>query len=244
MYGPLAYPAVYDDPPEISWGTLLDDDGQGATVIGQIDVFRSRRGAAFAFRNDMPAADGDLLYSRDGVTFREMGAHGFAGNGCDFKLDFEDPRDRRFHTLHKNDGVLYFEGDVFFPATPIWEDRLRVAPLPPIREPEYLFASLDLAGPVIYVSDSHYKRSYDWHFFIGRPPALGRVPVRNVLRARDGGTTTVTTDAGVLYSPTPWQPERVATWNGRPLRKLDPKACTIQEDGLVAWIAPRPRTAR
>lgn len=208
-----------------------------AVVLTEIEVFRSPRGGAIAFRKPTPIADGDLLYSDDGVTFREMAGRGFAGWSEEFKLTFEDPTNGREFELRRDHDVLRLGRDKFYRAPSVWEDDLYVVPLPAVRQPEYMFVAPD--GTILYVSDTVYQRSYDFWFFIGRPPYLSRVPVRDVTRAKDGGTTVVKTDAGVLYSPTPWRPERRATWNGTPLRKLDPARFRIDESAMMSIVRRR-----
>ncbi len=74
-------------------------------------------------------------------------------------------------------------------------------PLPNIRVPEYLFVHQD--GRLFYVDAPKYPSGYDYRFrcFVGRPGEMKPVAITNVQRFRDGGTTVIWTDAGVLFSP-------------------------------------------
>lgn len=208
-----------------------------AVVSSMIDVFRSPRGAVIALRNAMPVGDGAVLYSDDGQTFREMAGRGFAGSEEQYKLTFEDPLDRRQYELRRDHDVLRLGREKFYRAPKVWDSELHVLPLPPVRQPEYMFVAPD--GTFLYVSDTVYRPSYDFWFFVGAPPVLSRVPVREVTRARDGGTTFVKTDAGVLYVPTSWRPELRPTWNGELLRKLDPSRFRVDESPMAASVSRR-----
>jgi hypothetical protein len=210
-------------------------------ILRDLDIFRSPSGQAFVYRDNPPGGDGDLLFADDGIHFRELGSAGFAGWTEQHELSFKDPVDGRVHELQRDGDRLYFDGQTFVRSPRISEQELCIAPLPAQRQPEYLFALRGPGGepPVyIYCSDTVYNRSYKWWMFVGRLPVLRRVRIFNVLRASDGGTTTVETDAGVLHAPTPWRPERLATWNDQPLVQLSPASFHIEESPGHAVITP------
>ncbi len=73
-------------------------------------------------------------------------------------------------------------------------------PLPEVRVPEYLFLHPD--GRVFYVDATKYGYAYDrFRCFVGPRGALARVAITDVWRFKDGGSTFVFTDAGILFNP-------------------------------------------
>jgi hypothetical protein len=65
---------------------------------------------------------------------------------------------------------------------------------------------------------------------------MPEVPVYNVERYRDGGTTYIYTENGTLFAPTRTK-GMPSTWNAVELVKLDPANFTISEiDGNVSIL--------
>ncbi len=86
------------------------------------------------------------------------------------------------------------------------------APLPNVRKPEYLFQMSD--GSYIYVDAARYNYSYEsFRFFIGTPGSMAQLPITSVNRYRDGGTTIIRTEKGILYSPTIFESDKKPVWS-------------------------------
>jgi|HubBroStandDraft_2_1064218.scaffolds.fasta_scaffold690459_1 hypothetical protein len=204
-------------------------------------VFRSRTTShAVALRDDVPIEDGDVLLSEDGVTFHEATSTDFAGttedNKFTAKFTIKNPVDGAEYEARREGAVLTVHGETFdlVPGAAV----SRVVPLPDVRVPEYLF---DLgAGKLLYVSSAKYKSDYkDFKLFVGAGGVLREVPVTRVERFRDGGTTVITTPAGVLFSPAPRRTDRAATWADRPIAEMDPTRFEIREQGDTVYIRSR-----
>jgi hypothetical protein len=117
-------------------------------------------------------------------------------------------------------------------------DEINAIPLPTIREAEYLFKLR--GGLYIYVSHDKYNFSYEsFKLFLGKPTQMKEIPVLDVQRYRDGGTTYIKTDKGILYSPTPFNKELKPTWDGEKIRQLSPKNFVIEESGSIVKIAKK-----
>ncbi len=85
------------------------------------------------------------------------------------------------------------------------------------QRPVYLAQLED--GRSLYIScgqDGSYE-SYRAH--LGKPGAMVEVEVSNVRRARDGGTTWVTTEAGVFFSPSPLKGGK-STFDGKEVTRI------------------------
>ena len=112
--------------------------------------------------------------------------------------------------------------------------RPSVRPLPSARRPEYLFQD-EHGAFVIYVSAAKYSYSYEsFRLFMGTLSGEFReIPIRRVVRMRDGGTTYIHTEEGTLYSPSKFgHAGAVATWQGpagHELREYDPRKFPIVE---------------
>jgi hypothetical protein len=108
--------------------------------------------------------------------------------------------------------------------------------LPTVRVCEYLFQN-STGKSLVYVSADKYKYSYEsFKLFVGSAGVtMNQIHVKNVERYRDGGTTYVYTEKGVLFSPTPYHSGKDATWNGEKVVLLDPKDYDIAEtnEGVV-----------
>jgi len=108
------------------------------------------------------------------------------------------------------------------------------------REPEYLFVLPD--GEYLYVSADKYDYSYDsFRLFVGPQEAMRQIPVKEVMRLRDGGTTYITTHEGTMFSPSSFRMGGQPTWNGIELTRVDPSQFTIVETGDVVVITARPQ---
>ena len=179
-----------------------------------------------------------LLYSPDGNQFFELDRTGFEGNESRHSVKFEDPHHNVKGEISRNEGTLYWGKKIFKLAdTPAEVDYVI---LPHIRIPEYLFKLAD--GNLIYVSCDKYHYAYElFKLFIGKPDQMEEIHVNDVQRFRDGGTTYVKTDKGVLYSPTTADPKAKPTWDGEKIKELDPKDFLIEENDNIVKITKKPK---
>jgi hypothetical protein len=154
----------------------------------------------------------DWLYSSDGRRFQETQPQGLAAQGDHEEGGFLDGADDE-HRFVLDGSRLTVDGELFVPVS-VRPPGAVFVPLPEKRELAYLFIRPD-GGLLAVTEDVH--RSYEtFHLFVGQwtgaDPVLTQVPVRDVTRYRDGGTTVVKTDLGTLYVPTPWKPKATPTW--------------------------------
>lgn len=179
-----------------------------------------------------------LLYSPDGNQFFELDRTGYDGTNFCHSVKFEDPHHNVKGKIDRDEGTLYWGRKIFkLVETPAEVDYV---PLPHIRIPEYLFKLAD--GSFIYVSCDKYHYAYElFKLFMGKPDGLTEIHVNGVDRYRDGGTTYVKTDKGVLYSPTTADPKAKPTWDGEKIKELDPKDFLIEENGSNVKITKKPK---
>jgi hypothetical protein len=116
--------------------------------------------------------------------------------------------------------------------------------LPEIRIPEYFFVSE--TGKVIYVSADKYRYSYkSFKLFIGFGQKLKNIPIKDVGRMRDGGTTHIITEFGeMLYVPTPFDQTKTATFTNSigfktSLKRMDLSDFDIMESGDNVLFTPK-----
>lgn len=216
-------------------------------IAKAVAVFRAANGKrAFAFlRGDGFFGDGELLFSEDGTKFYALKMDGagtsLAGIVVEADLSFTSPRQEISGKLfYKSDiGVVVYDED-FYTREEGEEFEVEVIPLPLARRAEYLFRKKD--GALIYVSSDKYNYSYEsFKLFVGDGKTMREIPVQDVCRYRDGGTTYVKTGVGTLFSPSPMKsdPEVFPRWEEgeeqQELIRLEPKDCDIVEtpDGQV-----------
>jgi hypothetical protein len=122
----------------------------------------------------------------------------------------------------------------------------------PAREPEYLFRVPDGPdgpdGGLIYVSTgpvTDYRNYYDsFKLFIGDGTVMRDVPVTDVTRYRDGGTTVVETTEGFLFVPSRYQSDAQPSWGvedgeRQDLETLDPRDFEISESSTTVTLEGR-----
>jgi len=123
------------------------------------------------------------------------------------------------HVYRNGDSVcLTFEsGDPVILNNPKRLDALpeNIVPLPSIRVKDYLlYDSAKRNGLFIYVSRDKYK--YDpVKFFFGICDNMFEYKILDFTRYRDGGTTKIKTEEGILHIPTPFNKERIITFNDK-----------------------------
>lgn len=180
---------------------------------------------------------GDIFHSPDGKIFYQLKMAGFSGSNNKHELTALDPHSGMELKIEvKRDGsIVSYDGrtlsllGTFDTATP-------VVPLPTVRVYEYLFQSTT-GKPLVYVSVDKYTYSYEsFKLFVGSVGVtMNQIHVKNVERYRDGGTTYVYTEKGILFSPARQIAGKDATWNGEKVVRLDPKDYDIAEtnEGVV-----------
>jgi hypothetical protein len=200
-----------------------------------VEVFKNKSGWAIGYLNDMPFQDGHVCLTKDMVTWRPLAASGFAGSSVNHTVTCRDPEANDHPMAFTRVGdTLWWGGNAFERIEHPEEIRPSISALPHVRIPEYLFATED-ESIWIYVSGSKYNRSYEsFKFFIGSlDRVLREVPIRRVVRMRDGGTTYIHTDEGSLYSPSRLGHAGAApTWkgpDGHKLIKRDPEGFLVTE---------------
>jgi hypothetical protein len=210
---------------------------------------------------DAYVGDGDVLISNDGgQTYRAFATSGFGGSELSHHVGLVDPVSGEKSDLYRSKDTLTWMphtglplkwagwSEVEVPDTSRlpWSYVLhqvvptpavtgKIEPLPRVRQPEYLFQVDD--GSIVYVSSEKYGCSYkSFKLYVGRlvDPLRG-IPITDVARYRDGGSTIIKTNQGELYSPTPLGQSGLpgrgpqATWGGLFAMKLDPKLFVISE---------------
>jgi hypothetical protein len=190
-------------------------------------MFRSEEGQVFVYADTSPLTDGILFFSPDGKKFFELKRRSFGGNNIKHDLTFEDPHHSKTGRLQRDGDTLKVDGVIFMKID--CRSKIEVAPLPIIRKPEYLFRLKD--GRFVYVSADKYRYSEEsFKLFIGDGKVMHQVKItKPVSRHQDGGTTTIETEAGVLFSPPKSSRNRVATWNGEEMIRLNPSQFRITE---------------
>jgi len=166
----------------------------------------------------------------------------------------------QYHELvdpYKNDELVTWyedEGRIVLPDDKIFE-RVLLAPqkvtfrsLPETRVPVHVLQLADGSDFYLYVDDYKYHRPYSYYrgynLLAGPKNNLKQIPINDVAYYFDGGTTYIFTDQGTLFIPAkgyenqPWhmfprgEKSSVPLWNGKPLRRLDPKLFSfIERDG-------------
>ncbi|MBU1070867.1 hypothetical protein KKG65_00460 [Patescibacteria group bacterium] len=154
-----------------------------------------------------------LFVSHDGVTFRQMQSLGYGGNSIKHDRSYEDPVSQSKCELSFKDGVYtrddgerFTDVDVEFPGNVVF------VPVPEVRVPEYLFRFED--GRYVYVDAVKYGYAYE-HFrlFIGTADDMQQKDITYVARYRDGGTTIIHVDDGVLFTPPPFNKDAKPLWS-------------------------------
>lgn len=184
-----------------------------------VEVFQNKvSGWAIGYLNDTPFQDGDVCFTKDMKTWRPFAASSFAGSSVNHTVTCRDPEaNDATVSLTKVGDTLWWNGNALERLEEPRSIRPTILPLPYVRKPEYLFLGENVAF-WIYVSASKYHYSYEsFRFFIGEPGALDlrEVPIQQVRRMRDGGTTYIHTAEGTLYSPSKWgHVDPTPTWKG------------------------------
>ena len=178
-----------------------------------------------------------LYRSTDGLNFYPLQNRGYSGNDLEHDLSFSNPFDGdKEGKFHFNRGVITMSDGKVFREINLRKEDVRFHPFLLLRKPEYLFRTKH--GQYIYVSADKLEYSYEsFKLFYGVAGAMKQIPVTDVVRYRDGGTTYVKMADGDLYSPTPFNKKEKATWLGQEVEKLDPKDFNITEVGDTATVS-------
>ncbi len=201
-----------------------------------VEVFKGKSGWAIGYLKDTPFQDGQVYLTKDMVTWRPLAAGGFAGSSVNHTVTCLDPEANDHPMAFTRVGdTLWWGGNAFERVEHPEAIQPSLLSLPRVRKPEYLFAE-ERGEFLIYVSADKYNYSYErFKLFIGTfgDVELREIPIRQVKRMRDGGTTYIHTEEGSLYSPSRLgHAGSVATWKGPDGHKLveyDPKKFSITE---------------
>jgi hypothetical protein len=195
-------------------------------------VFVARSGKTFVYLTDMPLGDGELCYSPDGKTFYALASGGFGGTTIEHDLSFSDPHHGVSGRLCRNGDILTYEGENYFLQEGLAFDVSKTVPLPATRRTEYFCQTED--GTFVYVSADEFNYSYEsFRLYVGNGKSMRQIPVNDVTRYRDGGTTFIETAEETFYSPSPFNvrrdPNLVPKWGTNKLVELDPNNYDIRE---------------
>lgn len=176
------------------------------------------------------------LYSQDGRHFQETMSNGLSAQGRHEEGAFTDGNDVK-HQFVLDGQRLTVDGEPFV-AVSVRPPGAVFVPLPEKRVLAYLLLRKD--GGILAVTEDSNCSYATFHLFVGQwmgaVPVLQQIPVTSVERYRDGGTTVVTTDRGVLRVPTPWKPKEAPTWTRTSgevvdLHKADTEGVLFSEEG-------------
>jgi hypothetical protein len=206
--------------------------------IEQPLVFVAPTGKSFVYLTDMPFSDGQVCYSPDGKTFYALATGGFGGTTIEHNLSFSDPHRGVDGRLHKADKVITYDDEQYVLREDVEFDPSKVVPLPATRRTEYICMAPD--DTFVYVSADKFNYSYEsFKLFVGDGKTMRQIPVDDVTRYRDGGTTYIETPEQSFFSPSPFNAERdsklVPQWGKQKLVNLDASDYDITEtaDGQV-----------
>jgi hypothetical protein len=91
---------------------------------------------------------------------------------------------------------------------------------------EYIFRLED--GRLILVDRPTYDWGYrDFRVFMGENGKFRQIVVNDVTRYKDGGTTIIETTEGTLFSPTPFDKSKEATWQDKVVTAIDRKTVNV-----------------
>jgi len=176
-----------------------------------------------------------LCHSSNGKNFYEVFRTGYSGSLDDHRVSFVT-RDGQEGSWHYKDGEILvdrvrlgvFESRELFKKVSPPAEVIFVA-LPEIRIPEYLFRLPN--ERFIYVSANKYHYSYEsFRLFTGKGDNMREIEIKSVRRFRDGGTTEIRTEEGLLYFPSPFKKGN-ATWDNEKIKRLDPSEYGINDVG-------------
>ncbi len=157
------------------------------------------------------------LYSPDGNLFYEI--LGKASDDQYFRRSvsesgtFQVPELSINASFKREDSSLVWRGDTYTWTGELFiRDNEQITGLPTSRVPEYLALSAD-ASLVLYVTASEFRYSYEsFRLFVGDGEKMREINIQRTTRDSDGGTTTILTDEGVFYTPTPYEKGSMTTW--------------------------------
>ncbi|MFT5318580.1 MAG: hypothetical protein ACI8RA_001847 [Chlamydiales bacterium] len=150
------------------------------------------------------------FWSPDGISFFQMKSQGFRGTSKSYSSTFETEEGNKnalvkiqandvfAFAFDKSDTLTRYERlDLDAARTLCREIKSKQAQLIPYavaRKPEYLFQTEN--GEYIYVDSTYEKKSYDFTVYKKENELYQTQAVKNVSRARDGGTTRIELDDG------------------------------------------------
>lgn len=194
-------------------------------------VFVAASGRAFAYLKDTPLWNGDVCYSPDSESFYALACLGFGGSAERHILSFSDPHHGTTGTLDKSGTTITYNDEKYFLREGVELNSSKVIPLPAVRQTEYLCVA---NGSIIYVSGDKYAFSYgSFKLYVGDGKTMRKIPITDVVRFRDGGTTRIYTSEGGFLFPVSGAPK----WGKMSLTHLDPSDYDIvEEDGRVTIL--------
>lgn len=198
-------------------------------LTDDFETFRSENGSSVILPKGY---GGTTLLSSDGNTFYAVKQTGLASETSPGfikqGISFEDPHHAVRGRIERENDVLELDDTTYTKVENPLE--ITVIPLPVVRTAQYFYRLRN--DDFIYVDVDKYNFTYGSHrFFIGNGATMRHLPIIGFERLRDGGTTYITTDEGILYSPSAFRRGVKATWNDEDLIELNPQDNTIIETG-------------
>jgi hypothetical protein len=171
-----------------------------------INFFKSADGKIVAYSS----MGNKIFLSEDGKKFYEVKLKSFGGTANKHKLSFENPHKGMLSELSRKDDVVTI-GDETFTKIESYQP-VETIKLPEVREEMYSFTLK--SGERLKVTYDKYNFAYEsFKLFIGDR----EIPINDVERFMDGGTTIIDTDEGRLFVP--FDKAKKPTWDGEEITK-------------------------
>lgn len=215
-----------------------EDEPQLVTekLPAEVVCFKSADGEYFAYDH----TGRPLYFSPDGKKFFELHQTGFGGTRDEHGISFENPHTNEAGRLNREKDKLTFGEKVFAQSPAPLE--VEIVPLPEIRVAEYVFKLPD--DQYLCVTADKYTRDY-WSFrlYMGEKSKMKEVKITGwVRRFRDGGTTYIPTEKGVLYDPAP-SVKGDSKWRKEPHQEEEDYGAESAEEWkepiILQWLHPK-----
>jgi hypothetical protein len=177
----------------------------------------------------------EIYYANNTHPIHEVIKKGFAGTVNKHTLTFVDHDEKEYKILKHDKQMIILDDNLYHNFSFMTLDGTDIdfdfKKFPSFRAPHYLF-KVDNEDIVVYVSMDKHKFDYNTcHMYVGNiGGTFVHVPIKEFTRYRDGGTTYIKTDMGVLFAPTPFEKDKKASFNKKNLESLNPEDFTIIED--------------
>lgn len=206
-----------------------DSDKQIVPLDASFGTFKSADGSVVVFKWNA------AYYSADGKNFVPLHVGGFAGEfGGPELLDREEGtvvdviNGEKEGRIVRNHGNLTYDGKTFKKVEN--PEKIEAAKMPEIRREEYMFKLPN--GELLYVSNDKYQFAYGkMKMYVGKPGEMKEVPITDITRLKDGGTTYMQTPQGVLFVPSSLSVDQTGpSFGDTKLERVDSSGFEVKED--------------